>query len=139
MRILKNVTLVVLFLMVLFLVVSGLSSNAIAYKAISDNRNRVRVDVKPVQLTPGKSVKFEVRMNTHSVGLKQDLLTVCTLTDDQGNEYQPTNWDGSSPGGHHRSGVLEFPALEGDPGSVTLVIRNIANVPARKFEWTVDR
>ena len=139
MRILKNVTLVVLFLLVLFLVVSGLSSNAIAYKAIADNRNRVRVDVKPVQLAPGQSVKFEVRMNTHSEGLNQDLLTVSTLTDDQGNEYQPTNWEGSPSGGHHRTGVLEFPALEGDPGLVILVIRNIANVPARKFEWTVDR
>ena len=134
MRILKNANLVVLFL-----VVSGLSSNAIAYKAISDNRNRVRVDIKPVQLAHGQSVKFEVRMNTHSEGLDQDLLTVCTLTDDQGKEYRPTNWEGSPPGGHHLSGVLEFPALEGDPGSVTLVIRNIANVPARKFEWAVDR
>jgi hypothetical protein len=82
----------------------------------SNRENRVRVDVKPVQLTPGQPVNFEVRMNTHSVGLNQDLLTVSTLTDDQGNEYQPTNWEESPPGGHHRTGVLEFPALEGDPG-----------------------
>ena len=139
MQILRNSIIGLLAVIGLLLAISGWSPNALAYKAISDNRNRVRVDVKPVQLAPGSSVKFEVRMNTHSVGLSQDLLTVCTLTDDQGNEYRPTNWDGSPPGGHHRTGVLEFPALEGDPGSVTLVIRDIANVPARKFEWTVDR
>jgi len=125
--------------MALFLLFSTLSADANAYKAISDNSNQVRVDVKPVQLAPGQSVKFEVRMNTHSVGLNQDLLAVCTLTEDQGKQYHPTNWEGSPPGGHHRSGVLEFPALEGNPDSVTLVIRNIANVPARNFEWPVER
>ena len=111
MQILRNSIIGILAVIGLFLAVSGWSPNALAYKAISDNRNRVRVDVKPVQLAPGGSVKFEVRMNTHSVGLSQDLLTVCTLTDDQGNEYRPTNWDGSPPGGHHRTGVLEFPDL----------------------------
>ena len=139
MRLLRNTIMGIIALMGFYFVVSGWSPNAIAYKAISDSRNRVRVDVRPVQLAPGTSVKFEVRMNTHSVGLNQDLLTVSTLTDDKGNVYRPTNWEGSPPGGHHRSGVLEFPALEGDPGSVTLIIRDIANVPARKFEWTVDR
>ena len=97
------------------------------------------MDVKPVQLTPGRPVNFEVRMNTHSETLGEDMVAVSSLKDNAGRVYQATAWQGSEPGGHHRKGVLEFPKLDGDPGSVILVIRNIANAPARNFEWTVDR
>jgi hypothetical protein len=57
--------------------------------------------------------------------------------DDRGREYQPTNWQGSPPGGHHRKGILEFPELNGETGKITLVIRQVANVPERTFEWSV--
>jgi hypothetical protein len=110
----------------------GLASNASAYEA-----NRVQVDVKPVQLATGKPANFEVRMSTHSVELDQDLTAVCSLRDDQGREYKPLKWKGSPPGGHHRSGVLAFPPLEGNPKSVTLIIRTIASVPQRTFAWQV--
>ncbi len=87
---------------------------------------------------PGKPAKFEVRMNTHSVTLNNDLVAACTLKDDRGREYQPTNWQGSPPGGHHRKGILEFPELNGNTGKITLVIREVANVPERTFEWSVE-
>ena len=77
-------------------------------------------------------------MNSHSGDLSQDIVAVSTLKDNQGREYRPTNWQGSPPGGHHRKGVLEFPALDGAPVSITLVIRQIANVPERIFVWTVE-
>jgi hypothetical protein len=78
-------------------------------------------------------------MNTHSEELSQDLLAVVTLKDNKGREYQATNWKGSPPGGHHLSGVLEFPALDGNPESITLVIRLIADGPDRTFKWPVKR
>jgi hypothetical protein len=108
-----------------------------AYETKSNQQNRVRVDVRPVQLTPGQPAKFEIRMNTHSGNLGQDMIAVCTLKDNQGREYQPTSWEGSPPSGHHRQGVLEFPALNGASESITLVIRDIANVPERIFEWSL--
>jgi hypothetical protein len=78
-------------------------------------------------------------MSTHSVDLGEDMAVVSTLRDDQGREYRPVSWNGDGPGGHHRSGVLEFPALEGSPKSVTLVIRDIAKVPERVFGWDLEQ
>ncbi len=124
-------------MMLLFL--AALTVDAAAYKTKSDNKNSVRVDVRPVQLLPGKPAKFEIRMNTHAGDLNQDLVAVCSLTDSSGREYLPTSWDGSPPGGHHRSGVLEFPELGDTAQSITLVIREVADVPERVFDWSIER
>ena len=124
-------------ILTLFLV--NLAADASAYKTQSNDQNRVRVDVRPVQLLPGKTAKFEIRMNTHSGDLSQDLVAVCALKDNSGREYRPTGWDGSPPGGHHRSGVLEFPELGDAAQSITLVIREVANVPERVFNWSIAR
>jgi len=110
-----------------------------AYETISNKQNSVRVDVRPLQLLPGKSAKFEIRMNTHSGDLSQDLVAACTLKDNSGREYHPTSWDGSAPGGHHRSGVLEFSELGEGAESITLIIREVANVPERVFNWSIER
>jgi hypothetical protein len=103
----------------LFLVT--LAADAFAYKTKSNKENRVRVDVRPVQLLPGKPTKFEIRMNTHSGDLSQDLIAVCLLKDSSGREYRPINWNGSPPGGHHRSGVLEFSELAEGAESITRI------------------
>jgi hypothetical protein len=124
-------------LIVLFLV--NLAIDAAAYETKSNKQNSVRVDVRPVQLLPGKLAKFEIRMNTHSGDLSQDLVAACTLKDNSGREYHPTSWDGSPPGGHHRSGVLEFSELGEGAESITLVIREVANVPERVFNWSIER
>ena len=116
----------------------GLVLEARAYDRKSNRENRVRVDVVPVQLVSGKPAQFEVRMNTHSADIGQDMVSVCTLKDDNDREYQPVSWDGSPPGGHHRSGILEFPSIDGNTESVTLVIRDIANVPERIFTWKLE-
>ena len=116
----------------------GLVLEAHAYDRKSNRENRVRVDVVPLQLASGKSVKFEVRMNSHSGDLGQDMVIVSTLKDDQGREYRPMRWKGSPPGGHHRNGILEFPTLAGKSESVTLVIRDIADVPERIYKWKLE-
>ncbi len=125
--------------LVITLFLINLTFDASAYQARSDDQNRVRVDVRPVQLLPGKPAKFEIRMNTHSGNLSQDLVAVCTLKDNNGREYRPTGWNGSPPGGHHRSGVLEFPVVADAAQSITLVIREVANVPERVFNWSIER
>jgi hypothetical protein len=117
----------------------GLAVNAGAYEMRSNRENRVRVDVKPVQLAPGQPARFEVRMNTHSEALGEDMVAVSSLKDNAGRVYPATVWQGSEPGGHHRKGVLEFPKLEDNPESITLIIRKVANVPERTFEWSVER
>ncbi len=116
----------------------GLAGQARAYDTQTNRVNRVRVDVKPIQLAQGQAIKFRIFLNTHRGDLSQDLAAVSGLTDDRGQEYKPARWTGSPPGGHHRFGVLEFPALKAGAKSVTLVIKNIAGVPARKFAWRVE-
>lgn len=123
----------------IILLVMGVALEAWAYKRISNRENSVNVKVVPVQLASGQQVKFDVRMSTHSVELSQDMVAVSLLKDSNGQEYRPENWKGSPPGGHHRSGTLEFPTIKGNPGSVTLIIKNIANVPERVFSWKINQ
>jgi hypothetical protein len=127
-----------LLLVVVILAFGGFLSQAGAFQAQTNAENAVRVDVKPIQLAPGQPAIFEIRLNTHSVNLSYDLVQVCSLQDGQGKVYQAKAWKGSSPGGHHRSGVLEFPELKGKPQTVKLIIRGIADVPARVFEWKLE-
>jgi hypothetical protein len=123
----------------MLIIIVGFFTVSYAYETQSNNKGQVTINVRPLQLEPGQPAKFEVRMNTHSVTLDHDLVTAFTLKDDQGREYQPTQWDGSPPGGHHRKGILEFPELNGYAGKITLVIREISNVPNRTFEWSVEQ
>ena len=109
-----------------------------AYSSITNRENAVTVDVKPEQIIVGKPIKFTIRLNTHSVDLAFDMVSVSVLKDDNGKTYQPVSWKGSPIGGHHRNGTLEFPKLEGNPKSVTLVIKNISNVPERIFQWDIE-
>jgi hypothetical protein len=125
--------------LVIVALAAGWSINAGAYESISNRENRVRVDVKPVQLAPGQPVKFEVRMNTHSENLGENMVAASSLTDNTGRVYRAIAWQGSKPGGHHRKGVLEFPELDENTESITLIIRQVANVPERTFEWSVSR
>jgi hypothetical protein len=48
-------------------------------------------------------------------------------------------WTGDPPAGHHRSGVLEFPAIAKGAKSIKLYIKNIAGVPERTFEWKLEQ
>ncbi|MBI4674548.1 MAG: hypothetical protein HY741_23125 [Chloroflexi bacterium] len=95
----------------------------------------VTVEVVPRVLKLGAPLEFEIAMNTHSVDLDADMTKSAVLSDDAGNEYTPTAWDGPSGGGHHRSGTLKFPALKGNTKAVTLFVKNIAGVPERVFKW----
>jgi hypothetical protein len=120
------------------LVWTGLATQAIAYESKISDAKMVRVEVVPAQLQAGHEVTFKVSMNTHSVPLTYDLTRISILKDDAGKEYRPVQWNGSAPGGHHRSGTLEFPALAKGVKSVTLSIKGIANVPDRAFEWKIE-
>jgi hypothetical protein len=121
-----------------FLAFFGFLTNSMAFEAKTSNENQVTLNIKPVQLVAGKPAIFKVRLNTHSVDLGYDMVRVSMLQDSQGREYKAIRWNGSPPGGHHRSGTLEFPELKGSPKSVKLVIKGIAGVPERMFEWMIE-
>ena len=64
----------------------GLAVDAGAYETRSNRENQVRVDVKPVQLAPGQPARFEVRMNSQSETLGEDLVAVSSVKDSAGRE-----------------------------------------------------
>lgn len=119
------------------LTLMGFVFEARGFDAQTSDENRVRVDVKPITLAAGRPAVFEVRLNTHSVELDYDLTKLCLLRDNEGKTYKALNWKGSPPGGHHRKGVLEFPELQGTLQSIKLIIKDIAGVSERSFEWEI--
>lgn len=112
----------------------ALAATALALDAQTDRQAGVRVDVAPQHLAAGQPASFKVSLNTHSVDLSQDLARAATLTDDAGTDYRPAKWEGSPPGGHHRSGVLSFPALGNGVKAVSLAIDGVGGV-RRTFQW----
>lgn len=106
--------------------------------AQNNDQNMVSVEVKPQELHFGETVKFDIAFNTHSVALDFDPATISILESNTGDRYMPLSWEGSPPGGHHRSGTLTFPILVNETTSIKLTLKNIANVPERTFEWLLE-
>lgn len=105
-----------------------------------DEQGAVSVEVTPLNLdNPGKSLDFQVSMNTHSVDLSMDLADLASLTTDTGLTIQAENWD-APLGGHHVSGTLSFPSAAGGlslldgVSEITLVIDAVDGA-VRTFRW----
>lgn len=97
--------------------------------------NGVKVTVTPGTLNQGANLEFSVVLDTHSQDLSDDLVNTAVLTDDRGNEFKPLAWDGAPPGGHHRSGVLKFSAIEPPPAMLELRITRSGEAKPRTFRW----
>ncbi len=116
----------------------GSAASAWAYEAKKSSENEVSVQVTPKILSPNKPAQLQIRFSTHSVELDQDLMVIAELHDDQGRKYKAVRWEGSPPGGHHRSGLLTFSALQATADEVTLIIRDVAGVAERNFNWRIE-
>jgi hypothetical protein len=103
-----------------------------------------QVTVRVSWAGPSAGPVFDVTLDTHAVDLDgYDLTGLATLRLGDGRQVAPTSWE-APRGGHHRIGKLAFPATTPDgkavlagPGPVELVIRDVAGVPERAFEWTL--
>lgn len=95
----------------------------------------VTVTVKPKTLKVGENPSFELEFETHSVDLSFDIVEQSYLVDDNGKRIEGAVWDGSPPGGHHRSGTLSFNNSLIQTNYVELIIKNIAGISERKFRW----
>ena len=95
----------------------------------------VTVTVTPQELATGKPAIFQIAFDTHSVNLDFDIVTAVEFRDEQGNTYGPPTWKGDPPGGHHREGTLSFPIALEQGTSVSLTLKNIADVKERSFLW----
>lgn len=109
-----------------------------------DEQGMVVVEVTPVNLDHAAdtvTLDFDIAMNTHSVDLSMDLAQLATLTTDAGMSVQAAKWE-ATPGGHHVSGKLIFPATKDGKGvlegarKLTLTIIDV-DAPSRVFEWAL--
>ncbi len=98
---------------------------------ISDTKNGVTFIFK--QIFYGEDVlAFETRIDTHVGALSFDMTEVATLEAGE-DAYPPIRWEGSPPGGHHRSGILIFPDVS-QKAEMRIVVRDVYGVP----EWVFD-
>jgi hypothetical protein len=106
----------------------------------SNSEGAVSVDVTPINLGNGSAtLDFDVAFNTHSVNLSFDPAAISVLRDSAGHEYPAVAWEGSGPGGHHRSGVLRFQVPEPTGDAIEVVIQGVAGVPERVFHWDLTQ
>ena len=96
----------------------------------------VTVKVTPKKLD-GAEWEFAVVLDTHSQELKDDLQQSAVLVV-AGRELKPTRWQGPGAGGHHREGVLVFPAAAAD-GPIELRIQRAGEASPRVFRWDAPR
>jgi hypothetical protein len=105
-----------------------------------DEQGAVTVEITPLNLdNPGKTLDFQISMDTHSVDLSMDLAALATLTTDNGMVLQASLWD-APLGGHHVSGKLFFPAETGgfavlDGASVITLKLTDVDADVRVFVW----
>lgn len=106
------------------------------YETQTSEVGNVTVSVKPLALVFDQPPQFEITFDTHSVDLNFAVEKNAVLTDDQETNYGVASWNGSAPGGHHRSGTLTFfSPLNPKTKSITLTLKNIANISQRTFTW----
>jgi hypothetical protein len=106
---------------------------------IVDDRNAVTIRVRPDAFSLGEPLSFQVQFDTHQGNLDFDPTAISYLKDGKGNIVRPLFWQGSAPGGHHRSGLLTFPALSDQIKKIHLTLENIYGIPERTFEWNISR
>ena len=114
------------------------SRSGLSLSSLLNDENYVSFEVTPVDFRFDQPLVLEVRMNTHQVDLSFDLLEVSRVTIDESTTLEPTAWEGSPSGGHHRDGKLMFPGVPGSAETLTLTVSNVAGVPERVFAWQLE-
>ena len=107
------------------------------YETKENEGGDVTVSVTPLSFKAGLPASFDVTFETHSVDLVFDIVEIASLMDNMGNTYTPL-WDGSPPGGHHRSGTLRFTPDLPKTRSLTLTFTGVAGIAVRTFSWEVN-
>lgn len=76
-----------------------------------------------------------LRASRHDRSLPDDLLKSAVLVDPAGKQYKALAWEGASPEGNHRAGVLKFIAIAPRPDSIELRIVRPGERKPRSFSW----
>ena len=85
--------------------ISGNSQTITNLPAKISEQDGISFEITPIDFNFNEPIKFEIKIDTHSGSLDLDLVKISLLEDDGQNQYKPVSWQGSSAGGHHRSGI----------------------------------
>lgn len=87
----------------------------------------------------GDDATFQVALDTHSVNLDvYKFEEIVRLRDGKGREIPPTLVKDAQGGGHHRRATVRFTWPEPKPKKLELVVKGVADVPERLFQWTIE-
>lgn len=82
---------------------------------------------------------FRVVLDTHSVNLDAyKFQEVVRLRDGKGGELAPKVVEDTTGSGHHREATVRFAWPEPRPKSLELVVKGVAGVPERAFQWALE-
>jgi hypothetical protein len=126
------------------LVLSALIGVGASFGAAASHTTRtnsgggVIVKVTPLDLKASGDLRFEVVLDTHSVDLDAyDLKRLIVLRDGAANVYHPTSVE-SKGSGHHRTPTVSFASPSNGNKNIELVIKGIAGVKERIFQWQLE-
>ena len=87
----------------------------------------------------GDGPAFKVVLDTHSVNLDvYQFEQIMRLRDGKGGELAPTAVEGATGSGHHREATVRFAWPDPKPRTLELVVKGVAGVPERLFQWTLE-
>jgi hypothetical protein len=139
-QVLKTMTavsvVILVFLALLLMVGDDNKTTAQGLDTLVDGQNSITVKATPLGFNENEEFKIDIKMDTHSVDLNYDIAEISILEDSKGNTYNAVQWNGSPPGGHHRSGTLSFPPVEGSTTFLKLTIPDM-NGADRIFTWNL--
>lgn len=107
-----------------------------AFKTETDKSGEVTVKVIPQFET---EIAFKISLTAHAGELAADMMRAGVFEDEDGTAHFPTAWEGDSPGGHHREGVLHFGTFSPMPKKVGLTLLDVGSIKERKFSWVVPQ
>src|SRR3989338_3825017 len=127
----KKITIILIAILLVILVIALINNISISSKSGLETKESsagsVSVAVMPRSLEESSATwDFEIKLNTHSEELSEDLVIVSELVDDQGRVHKPISWEGDPPGGHHRQGVLKFKPILPRPKSIELKMSKLS-------------
>lgn len=100
--------------------------------------NEVWVEVQGQYDRQRGTVDFAVKFTTHSGSLDFQVEKIASLRIDDRELTLPVSWEGSPPGGHHRSGKLHYERLPAEIGTIALTLSADGRLGVRRFAWDVQ-
>ncbi|WP_059172039.1 hypothetical protein [Bacillus sp. FJAT-27445] len=105
----------------------------------TDNQGAVTIKASVLpEESDGAKLTFEILMNTHSEDLSQyNLAELATIS--TGGKELPSNFEWRTDGqdSHHMKGMLIWTGQAVVDRDVTLVVKNIGDIPERRFIWNL--